>query len=1375
MMESTAPTRLASHVVGIGASAGGLDAIERLFDNVASDTAMAFVIVQHLSPDFKSMMDELLARHTPLPIHLVENGMAVEAGHVYLIPPKMEMIISGGRLLLSEQDRDQERTLPIDVFFRSLAQDCGERAVAIVLSGGGSDGSRGILDVHRAGGFVIVQDVASAQFDGMPRTAVDSGVADCVVAPHDIARVLAEHAAGRNKAARSQPAAQSSVDDSGVGAVYRMLQEEFGIDFTHYKPSTVTRRIERRLALARSQDIDEYVRRLKSERAELDVLYRDLLIEVTRFFRDQQAFHVLETQVLPELLRREPRDVPLRVWVAGCATGEEAYSLAILLQDLMPAIGERPVKIFATDVHRGSLDHATRAIYGPEAVAGVSADRLARYFIKHGDGYQVVPDLRQMIVFAQHNVIKDAPFTRVDLITCRNLLIYLQPTAQQKVLSLFHFALNRTGMLFLGPSETAGPLARAYEPIDKHWRIYRKRSDARIPVDARVHLATPVAPRVPSLHPHLQLGAGRHSLSQLLGAYDALLERVMPPSLLVSDRGELLHAFGGAGRFLHHRDGRQALDVLELVGPELKLVLVGGLKRALTEPAAIVYGSVRLPETDGDRLYRITIQKVANRGSGAPYLLVSFESIAGDQQTAAATAVEVDQASRDQLRAMEAELTHTKENLQSAIEELETSNEELQSSNEELQTSNEELQSTNEELQSVNEELYTVNAEYQRKIAELTELTNDMDNLLASTEVGTIFLDRQLRIRKFTPLIAEKFNLVAHDVGRPIETFAHKLDYPELVENLKQVLGSGQASERELRDASGKCFFLRILPYRAKASIDGVVLTLIDMTGLKAAEDALFHERYLLNSLLASIPDAIYFKDARGRFIRANHAMAARLGLASPADAVGKTALEVPNHALAMELHREDEAVLRAGEAQLYKVEKRTRADNTDEWDLVTRLPLRDASDQIVGVVAIFRDVTEQRRAEDKIQDGVRRRDQFLAMLSHELRNPLSAIVTATALLKSDRVPASAEKTQRFVHVLERQSEQMARLLDDLLEASRVTQNKIELKRRVVDLRSVARTAADSVQQLMESRGVSFSVDIDAEPIWVDGDPTRLQQIQANLLNNAAKYTPIGGHVVLQARREESAAVVRVKDTGVGIPAEMLETIFELFVQSRRTLDRSGGGLGVGLTLVRSLVGMHGGMVTVHSAGEDKGSEFVVRLPTTRKAPEVEPPPPSPRRMLRLRDGSRIVVVEDSADSRDLLCELLAMAGFECHTAEHGAAGLALIDELRPAVAILDVGLPEMDGFELARRLRGKREHADMFLIALTGYGQATDRVASKRAGFDEHLVKPVNVDELLRLLASLKGDEVTVDGERDRRRDHGQGGIGTNEDLHASVVREGS
>ncbi|HEX4513218.1 MAG TPA: PAS domain-containing protein, partial [Polyangiaceae bacterium] len=550
---------------------------------------------------------------------------------------------------------------------------------------------------------------------------------------------------------------------------------------------------------------------------------------------------------------------------------------------------------------------------------------------------------------------------------------------------------------------------------------------------------------------------------------------VMPPSLLLSERGEVVHAFGGASRFLRPRDGRQGLEVLSVVDDELKMVLVGGIKRALHEQTALVFKGVRVKTETGDEMYDVTVRHVRSATRTTPHVLVSFERVAEDPKGEQAERdarprreMDLDEVSRGQLDVALAELDRTKENLQAAIEELETSNEELSAANEELQASNEELQSTNEELQSVNEELYSVNAEYQRKIAELTELTNDMDNLLSATEVGTIFLDQHLRIRKFTPQIAETFALVAHDVGRRIETFAHKLDHQGLVDDLKSVLEKGVAIEREVKPQSNKTFFMRILPYRVKGKAFGVVLTLIDVSGLKAAEDALFHERYLLNSLLHNVQDAIYFKDLSGRFIRANEVMCKRLGVEGAI--TNKTVLDLGNRELALAFHQKDEVVLRAGEAQHEDLERHVQPDGSVQWTRVTRLPLRDTNGLVVGLVVIARDVSEQKRSEERIQQAVQRRDEFLAMLSHELRNPLGAIVAATTLLGA----GGTERIQQaqLLEILGRQSKQMARLLDDLLEVSRVTQSKIELRRGRVDLRTVVRDAVAVEQAVFDARGI---------------------------------------------------------------------------------------------------------------------------------------------------------------------------------------------------------------------------------------------------------------------------------------------------------------
>ncbi|HEY4058332.1 MAG TPA: chemotaxis protein CheB [Kofleriaceae bacterium] len=1323
------------HVVGIGASAGGLEALEHFFDNVSADTELAFVVVQHLSPDFKSLMDELLGRHTQLPIHLVEDAMLVERGHVYLIPPKKEMIISGGRLLLTERDLQQELALPIDVFFRSLAQDCGPGAIAVVLSGSGSDGSRGICDVHAAGGTVIVQDLDSAQFSGMPRTATETGIVDFILAPQNMPRVLEERARhGTSLEARPDTAPPRTARSLAFADVYRLLETEFGIDFTHYKPSTVTRRIERRLRLSDLDGIEQYVEHLRKERTELDVLYRDLLIGVTRFFRNEEAFAVLQKKVLPQLIANVAPTQPIRVWVAGCATGEEPYSIAILLHELLAHVPGRSFKIFATDMHRGSLELAARGFFGAAALANVSQERKDRYFIKSGASYQLLPELRQSIVFAPHNVIKDAPFTRVDLVSCRNMLIYLQPAVQQKVLNQFHFALNRGGVMFLGPSESPGALLKDFETIDAHWRMYRKHSDVRTPVDPRLQpRSTLRATPTPITGPF-----ARYSMSHLLATYDALLEDFMPSSLLVNDRGELVHAFRGASQFLKPRDGRQGLEVSELVEDQLKPLITGGLRRALMSPAPLTFKNVSLKLDGADQVFHIGLRRVSPRHTEVPHVLITFEQLDGPvaPPVAAPTELDVGQLSRDQLGSLQNELDYTKENLQSAIEQLEAGNEELQASNEELMSSNEELQSTNEELQSVNEELYTVNAEYQSKIGELTELTNDMDNLLASTEIATIFLDEKLRIRKFTPQVAETFNLLPQDVGRSIETFTSTIDHPELAADIRRVLATTERLEREVRDQHGRALFLRILPYRAKGGTAGAVITFVDVSGLKAAEDALFHERYLLNSLLASVPDAIYFRDTRGRFIRTNPAATVRLGLESPAQAVGKTPFELTDPQTAIAMYKKDDDVLRTGQPQLYELEKWSRPDGKIEWDLVTRLPLVDGSKATVGTIGIARDVTAQKVAEEKIQEAVRRRDEFLAMLSHELRNPLAAVVAATELMKSDLSKVAEQPA--LVDVLDRQTHQMARLLDDLLDASRVTQNKIELRMSPLDVRTVVNDAVSASRALVDSQGLTLAVALGDAPLNVMADPSRLQQVYANLFTNAAKYTPSGGHVWIEAMTDGNHAVVRVRDDGVGIAPDMLDAIFDLFVQPNRTLERSQGGLGVGLTLARSLVAMHGGTLHAESDGEGKGSTFSVRLPLSTARPAQEAPRPA----TKVSKGARVVVVEDNVDAREMLCHLLTKAGFACESVGDGLEAVDLIETFKPQAAIVDVGLPGIDGFEVARRVRTIPALEKVVLIALTGYGQHNDRAKAREVGFDEHMVKPVKFEELMKLLTKVSSSE---------------------------------
>jgi two-component system CheB/CheR fusion protein len=1341
------------YVVGVGASAGGLDALEQFFGAMPEDTGMAFVVVQHLSPDFKSVMDELLARRTKIPVVLVEDGMRVEPNHIYLIPPKKEMIVSGGKLLLSDKGASQELMLPIDIFFRSLAEDMGERAVGIVLSGAGSDGARGIRDIHEAGGLVLCQDESSAYFDGMPRSARETGVVDFILPPAQMPGALLDHVRDPDERRRVQALELHPSRPYGVNAALRFLQNSYGIDFTHYKPSTVVRRIERRLQLTQSDSLETYVERLAQDSAELDDLFHDLLIGVTRFFRDEGAFECLESRIIPELVERLRPSDELRVWVAGCATGEEAYSVAILMQEELRKRRERPrLKILATDVHRGSLDFASRGLYTEDRVNRVRPDLLERYFDKRGPNYQVSPELRSCVVFAPHNVIKDAPFTRIDLVTCRNLLIYLQPLAQKKVLGLLHFALKRNGVLMLGPSEHVGPLVDDFESVDVHWRVYRKHRDlrhnsevSRLAPPTRQLAVSPGEPRAGAF--------GGYSLSQTVGVYDAVLEEYMPPGLLVNERRELVHAFSGASRYLKVKEGRPSNDLLDMIGPDLKLAVTGAMQRAFKERTAVTFNGLQLMVDGAPRPHRLLVKPVAVPSTQAQHVLITIAPLeANERPPALESELDLSAVSRDQVGSLETELRRTKENLQATIEELETSNEELQATNEELLASNEELQSTNEELQSVNEELYTVNAEYQKKIAELTELTNDMDNLLASIQVGTIFLDRKLCIRKFTPLIAQVFNLLPQDVGRPISGFANSLRSPGLAADLAEVLGTERAIEREVCDREDNWYFQRILPYRMRGTVHGVVLTLIDINPLKAAENAVFRERYLLDSLMDSVPDAIYFKDAAGRFVRINQAMARRLELRAPGEAAGRSAKDLLPEPRARAMDAADQPVL-AGQAQPYREEP---ADD-GSWQMSTRQPLRDGDGKIVGMLAVSRDISEQKRIEDEIRLAVRRRDEFLAMLSHELRNPLAAIVNAGVLLHEGNATPSTRR--KGLQVIERQSRQMTRLLDDLLEVSRITQGKIELRKHTVDARQVVKDAMVALRERFASRGIQLTSELGQHPVLVEADTARLQQIVVNLLDNAAKYTaakyptsepgqdsvptlpsgsapssgpaPSGGRTALELSIEGGEAVLTITDNGVGIEPDLLDTVFEPFVQGATTIHRTEGGMGVGLSVVRSLVQMHGGSIAAFSEGRGHGSRFVVRLPVSPSSSAV----PGTRRSTPWPAGKRVVVIEDNRDGAEMLSLLLEHAGYEVHTAEDGKAGVELIERVAPDVALVDIGLPVMDGFEVARWVRANQRHQDLYLLALTGYGQAGDRAAALEAGFDEHLVKPVDAEMLRQVM----------------------------------------
>jgi two-component system CheB/CheR fusion protein len=1465
------------HVVGVGASAGGLESLERFFSQVPPDTGMAFVVVQHLSPDFKSLMDELLARRTSMRVRIAEHDSPVEPNSVFLLPPNKEMIIRERRLLLSDKDPRQGLALPIDRFLRSLAQDVGERAIAIILSGSGSDGSRGIQDVSRAGGIVFCESTDTAKFSGMPMSALRTGVVDQALSPEEIAMAVA--ALGKPTLSFGLRGADASGEDRGVEPILRLLRDEYQIDFSHYKASTVTRRIERRLALNRSLDLDTYVEQLRRDRRELNSLYEDLLIGVTRFFRDDDAFDVLTDRIIPEMVERTPPDEQIRVWVPGCATGQEAYSIAILLHEALRA-RQRPinVKILATDVHKSSLDAASAGWYSEQQIAGVSPQRLERFFTRKQNGYQISQDLRESIVFAPHNLLRDAPFTKLDLITCRNLLIYFQPHAQKTVLTLFHFCLKPGGILFLGSSESPGGLIDEFDTIDEHAKIYKKRRDVALPRDLKLPLARHAG--APKLFPAGGVRAGVDA--RLIELYDRLLDQYMPPSFLVDTEGQLLDTYGGAEAYLKVKARRPSQNLLDMLPDDLRTLVSGALHRLRRDSHGIRFAGVNVP--GHDELVSLTATPLTDGNGTLTHAIISMEPervpAVDDapkhvvRATGDALDVTAGELSREQTRALQDELAYTKENLQATIQELETTNEELQATNEELMASNEELQSTNEELHSVNEELYTVNAEYQKKNGELQELNDDIEHLLDRTDVGTLFLDRELCIRKFTPRIMDTFDVLPQDIGRPLRSFRHRLDHLPLFADIERVFADGATVETQTTDDRGRCYFLRILPYRARRphpeppagellrqrplASDGVVLTLTDISPLEQArtklaqlsaivessDDAIIgqgldgcitswndgaerlygydedealgrHVRFLypaehheeietvlermrdghpvervetvrlrkdgtrvdvsvtfspirdeanrltgvsaiarditqlvaarreivereerIRLLLDSTAEAIYGIDLSGICTFCNPACARLLGYESPAALVGRQIHSLIHHTRADGTPNppEQSAVYAAMRHHLESHvddEVLWRADGTSFPAEYWSHPIYRGQ-EVIGAVVTFVDITERKRAEREIQDGVRRREQFLAMLSHELRNPLAAILNATHLLRMEKLPSGP--CEKAAAVVERQAKHMARLLDDLLDVSRITRGRIVLHKDLVDLRETSRSAIEALGPMISTYRTDLVVDLPAEAVPVSGDTARLQQIQANLLNNAIKYSPLGSRVHFEVRREHDEAVIRVTDHGRGIPRDMLPRIFELFVQGDQPLDRSDGGLGIGLTLLKSLVELHGGRVLAESAGPGKGAQFTVWLPLAPSA--LAAGDAADRRAAGT--VRTVVVVEDQADSREMMTILLESRGVRVYTAENGADGADLIERVRPDLALVDLGLPVMDGYGLARRVR--QSDPEIHLVALSGYGQDSDVQAALDAGFDDHLTKPTDTALLERLLDGSRG-----------------------------------
>lgn len=1335
-------------VVGLGASAGGLDPCKRLLESVPADKGIAVVVVLHLAPAQESHVAELLKAATGMQVAQVAAKQRIEPNHVYVIAPATSLGIHDGVLEVGEPVRPHYKAKPIDAFFSALAADQGGRAVGIILSGTGDDGARGLSDIRAAGGLCLVQDPQTAEYEGMPQSAIETGAADAIVPPHEMGRILLEYAgpSGVRPVLQAPPEQQSSEEPrEGLDAILALLGNRYRVDFRDYKKSTLQRRTQRRMGMKQIVGQQDYLAYLRTHPEEVEALYRDVLIGVTRFFRDPEEWECLERQVVPKLLEHHDPDTPIRVWSAGCATGEEAYSLAMVFQEHIERTGNRfKLQVFASDLSHEAIAFARRGMYPADIEADVSPERLRRFFQRVGEHFQVDRTLRDRVTFSAHNLLSDPPFAAVDLVSCRNALIYLKPHAQERLLDLFHFSLRPDGILWLGSAETLGTRSANFNEISPKHRMFRSIGRAR---PERYSVPRWVAERVPIHGLPSELSPPLAGPKLARGLEQLVLQRYTSACVFVDRSYRILYAFGRTSEYLTQPVGEARMDLLSWVRPGLYAKLRTGLNEA-AEHRGKVSVTGRLESEAGTARVEVTIEPVISVPGAEGLFAVAFRTV---PRSAASAAGASDGGAGEEsfVRQLEQELQETRQELQTTVTQLVTvnqehyaSHEELLSLNEEFQSSNEELETSKEELQSLNEELTITNRQLEERNTELRTLTSDLNNLLVSADVPTLFLDRELRIRRYTPSCTQVMRIVATDIGRAFEHVKMQVRDDSVLADIKSVLETLTPAEAEVSTEDGRYFLRRVLPYRSDGDrVGGVCITFHDVTAQKRAATEIEDARLFAEAVIQTSRTPLFVLDAELRVVSANQAFYETFQV-NATETLGRRIYELGNHQWDIpRLHRLLDLLPKERAVRNYDVEHvfdtigwrtmRLNADwmkRTDRPDLIL-VSIEDVTDLRKSELAA------QRRADELAQDH-RRKDEFLAMLGHELRNPLAALTNGLNVMAV--ADGDADRAERVRTMMIRQAGRMTAMLDQLLDAARVSSGKFELAQEAVDIVEAANAALEAAQPMLESTKHTLTVALPPPgTVLVLGDGLRLAQVVENLLGNAAKYTESGGHVWLTVSTTDDTVKISVRDTGMGLEPEMLERVFDLFTQATRSLHRAKGGLGLGLPLVRSLVEMHRGHVDAFSAGLGQGSEFVVTLPrlrtghvAQRRGGESSLPEVSLRRVL---------VVEDEDDAAQSLVDILAGHGHEAHAVHDGPAALEAARAFQPEVVLLDLGLPGMNGYELARKLRD--EYGEQLrLVAMTGYQKDAARL--HEAGFDDHLLKPAGLEKLF---ASLGGPSPAV------------------------------
>lgn len=1354
--ERPLPSQLAFPVVGMGASAGGIEALIQVFDGLPASTGAAFVLVVHLSPDHASNLAPVLQARTTMPVRQVTDTTRIEANHVYVIAPNHSLTMIDGYLRVGPQERRDVRSAAIDLFFRSLADAHRQRAVCVVLSGAGSDGSVGLTRIKELGGIAIAQEPEEAEYSSMPRSAISTGLVDFVMPANEIPQRLLDlwNTASHIQLPKPpededapEPAPQSESNERALREVMVILRTRTSHDFRHYKRATVLRRIERRLQVNGLTNLQQYRDYLHLHPEETAPLLQDMLISVTNFFRDKEAFDVLRADVLPRLFQDRPDSDSIRVWAPGCATGEEAYSLAMLLQEASSQTPyQLPFQVFATDIDERAVAIARNGLYPEPIIADVEPARVRQFFTKDGTHYRVRKELRERVLFALHNVLSDPPFSRLDLICCRNLLIYLDRDAQAEILRTFHFALRPGGYLFLGSSEAADSVSNLFSVVDKKARVYRAnvavRAETPLPLSAgMLNARSPVAVLQPS-------GKRKFSFGDL---HQRLIEQHAPPSVLVSRDSEIVHLSDRAGRFLQYAGGMPSHNIIGAVRQELRLELRTAIYQALQSNHSVEARRVQL-ERDGRHFFvNMTARPVHDAEANGDFVLVLFDEVE-DSMSAAPRGQAPDE--RDPMIAqLERELHRTREQLQATIEQSETSTEELKASNEELQAINEELRSTTEELetskeelQSINEELTTVNAELKSKVEETGKINDDLQNLIMANDIGTVFVDRNLCIKRYTPRATDVFSIIPSDIGRSLLDITHRLDYDKLADDAGEAFDSLRLIEREVKSNDGRWYLARFLPYRTTEDrIEGAVLSFIDITSRRAAEERLSEGEKRMNIVAESTRDyAIITYDDEGHVTSWNTG-AERIFGYTEAEMLGQEAeaLYTPEDRAARVAQEEMAQARLYGRVEEDRWHQRKDGSRFRASGVLSRLDKGGFS----GFAKIMRNLDEValtrlatrtgRQVGNESADAraERVRDEFLAVVSHELKHPLNLISASAELISRSPEARGNPVIQRAAGTIRRTVIGQAHIIDDLLDMSRLRTGKLSIARAPVDWGEVVDRVCRAIEEEAGRKDIALERSLPARPLMIDADLTRVEQVVWNLVSNALKYTSAGGKITVSLSRAGGDGVLEVRDTGVGIDAQNLPHIFDMFRQGTVPSARQGG-LGIGLSLVRELVTMQNGTVRANSDGIGKGSVFTVTLPLREEIATDTAPAPAPSLPL---NGTEILLVDDDSGTVETFKLLLEMEGASVSVATSGQEALDRLGEHCPDLLLSDIGMPGMSGLDFIRAIRRQPHLHKLTAIALSGYGRPDDIRESMQAGFDAHLTKPVSLEALLNAIRELR------------------------------------